>query len=308
MKNLAIIIPSYKCKECLEELVIRIFAAIKNIELNCNIVFIDDGSPDNSWQKIKVLKEKYSNIIGIKLSRNFGQHTAITAGLDLVEAEYYIVMDCDLQHDPKYIPILFKKILNEKKQIIFTYGKRKHSKVKLIFSKLFYYFVNVFMRDRDNIVSHELQNYVIFSQKVKKKLDEFRFRNRHLLFLLRSLGFEKDYLEVDHKERFAGKSSYNFMSLTLLAISGFFIDIKKFSQAIVILGFFLFSAFIFLGIYLLAMFFINGFLPGWLSIVFSILLLSSLICLVGGLLLLGQSQILDEVRSRPLYIYDEFLD
>ena len=104
-------------------------------------------------------------------------------------------MDCDLQHDPKYIPILFKKILNEKKQIIFTYGKRKHSKVKLIFSKLFYYFVNA-LWDGDNIVITPKLCY--FSVQ---KLDEFRSRNRHLLFLLRSLDLKRLSV-VDHKRDF----------------------------------------------------------------------------------------------------------
>lgn len=308
MKELVIVVPIYKCIDCLDKLVQEICEKTEPLKINYNIILVDDGSPDNSWIKIKELRKKYDKIIGIKLSRNFGQHMAILAGLESVEADKYIIMDCDLQHNPGYIPILFKKIKNQDDDIIFTFGKRNHSNLKLFFSKLFYYLIRILMKNDEEKISHELQNFVIFSKKIRDEYIKNKFRQKHLLFVLRSLGYKKSYFEIIHNNRYAGKSSYTIISLLLHAISGVFIDLKKFSQIVVIVGLILFLIFISLGIYLFLLYFIKGFLSGWLSIIFSLISLSSIICLIGGFLLIGISQILDEIRVRPFYNIEDTLD
>ena len=109
MPILSIVSPVYRAEKLLSDLVQRIKSAVSQISTDFEIILVEDASPDNSWAEIERLSLIHPEIHGIKLSRNFGQHYAITAGLDQAKGEWVVVMDCDLQDRPEEIPGLFKK-------------------------------------------------------------------------------------------------------------------------------------------------------------------------------------------------------
>lgn len=299
----AIIIPTYNCENCLEVLVSKIDENMKN--KNFKIFFVDDYSIDGTWKKLKELKKK-KDIHGVKLNQNVGQHLAISAGLELIEAENYIIMDCDLQHDPKYLINIIDR-LKSNKEIIFTFGERKHSFLKNLVANIFYKFNKIISKSAEK-PTHEYQNFVGFKKIVRDEILKIKFRNRHLLFILRSFGFKSEYMRIEHNKRFEGESSYNLKKLLFHAISGIFIDLKKLSNFIIITGGVMLLIFFSIFIILLSSYFASGFLSGWFSIILVQFFLISLFMIVGGLILLGLCQILDEIKLRPLYTVDDKLD
>ena len=255
--------------------------------------------------KTKTIKKK-KDIYGIKLNQNVGQHLAISAGLELIEAKNYIIMDCDLQHDPKYLIEIIER-LKSNTEIIFTFGKRKHSFLKNLIANFFYKFNKIISKDAHK-PTQEYQNFVGFKKIVRDEILKIKFRNRHLLFILRSFGFRSEYMQIEHNKRFEGKSSYTFKKLLFHAISGIFIDLKKLSNFIIITGGMMLLIFFITFVILLSNYFVSGFLSGWFSIILLQFFLISLFMIVGGLILLGLCQILDEIKLRPLYTVDETLD
>ena len=108
--ELSIVVPVYGCVSCLEHLVERIEKQMLEMRKSYEIVLVDDRSPDLSWQTIDFLTKTNENVIGVRLSRNFGQQIAIVAGLQHSRGEYVVVMDCDLQDPPELIPQLYEEV------------------------------------------------------------------------------------------------------------------------------------------------------------------------------------------------------
>ncbi|MBT8134641.1 MAG: glycosyltransferase family 2 protein, partial [Gammaproteobacteria bacterium] len=107
--HISVITPVYGCESCLNQLHARLEAALTAITSDYEIIMVNDGSPDDAWQTIKSLAEKDTKTKGVNLSRNFGQHRAITAGLDYANGDWVIIMDCDLQDQPEEIMKLYNE-------------------------------------------------------------------------------------------------------------------------------------------------------------------------------------------------------
>ena len=110
MIEISIVSPVYKAKYIVNELVEEIIRNCKFLNIKYEIILVEDGSNDGTWEAVKNLIDKHIEVKGIKLSRNFGQHKAISAGLKITKGKYIVVMDCDLQDDPKEIINLYRKI------------------------------------------------------------------------------------------------------------------------------------------------------------------------------------------------------
>ena len=160
--ELSIISPVYLAENIIDDLVKQIKENVLCITENFEIILIDDGSYDNSWLKIEENCKKDHRIKGIKLSKNFGQHYAISAGLKKCFGNHAIVMDCDLQHDPIYIKDLVSKA-QEGFDIVFTLELNvKNSTIRKITSSLFYYIFNYFSNLKN--VDHRIGNYSLISR------------------------------------------------------------------------------------------------------------------------------------------------
>src|SRR3974390_700426 len=109
MPHLSVVIPVYRAEDCMGELYRRLTGALERITADFEILFVEDAGADHSWERITALCEKDRRVKGIKFSRNFGQHHAITAGLDNADGDWVVVMDCDLQDQPEEISKLYRK-------------------------------------------------------------------------------------------------------------------------------------------------------------------------------------------------------
>lgn len=300
---ISIVSPVYKAESIIQELVNRIEVEIKKITSKYEIILVEDCSPDDSWNRIFEIAQKNKKVKGIKFSKNFGQHFAITAGLYNTQGDYVIVMDCDLQHDPKYIPILYNKVF-EGYDIVYTYNQiRKHSIVKNFFAKLYN---SVFNFLSESVEAHyNVGSFSLISRKVVEQFLRIKDRHRHYLLLLRWLGFNSTYVEIEHLERHSGKSSYSLKKLINHAIDGII------SQSLVLLRLSIFIGFIYFvlsmigSIYLIIMHYLHGYLQGWASLVVLLLLSTGLILMAVGVSSIYIGNVFDQVRERPLYVISE---
>jgi glycosyltransferase involved in cell wall biosynthesis len=211
---ISVVIPVYNCSECLDEITERIISVCKRLDVFTEIILVDDASPDNAWDKIRSLAAKDNRIKGIKLSRNFGQHQAISAGLNLAIGQWIVVMDCDLQDDPDEIEYLFNKA-EEGYDIVFAQRKeRKDGALKISSSFLFHKLLSFFTNQRSD---SSVANFGIYSRKVIDAYNRLTEQNRSFPILIRWFGYSIAYVPVKHSKRTEGKSSYTYIKLVKFA-------------------------------------------------------------------------------------------
>ena len=236
---LSIVSPVYNADKIIGELVKRIENEVSILKLDYEIILVEDGSTDSSWKNIEEICKTNTKVRAIKLSRNFGQHYAITAGLFHAKGDWVIVMDCDLQDDPVYIKDLYYKAI-EGYDIVYTYKKqRNHSFIKNFTAHLYNRVFNWLIDNKSWRGSTQVGAYSILSSKVVKQFIELKDYRRHYLTILRWLGFNHTFIEIEHKTRFSGKSSYNFIKLFNHAIDGIISQSDKLLRLTVFLGFIL---------------------------------------------------------------------
>jgi polyisoprenyl-phosphate glycosyltransferase len=300
---LSIVTPVYGCVGCLEELYRRVVAAMNGIAGDFEIIMVNDASPDSAWDVIEALARKDRRVKGINLSRNFGQHRAIAAGLAYARGEWTVVMDCDLQDQPEEIVKLHAKALEGHHIVFARRNERKDGFFKKLGSRLFY---RVYDYLTDGSTDHTVANFGIYSRSVIDNYNRFKEQNRSFLFLARWMGFDTAYVDVDHAQRYEGHSSYTLKKLLRLA----FDHILSYSNKplIVFIKFgFLMSLFSLLyGIYIVARYFFYGVsVEGWTTVVVSIYFIGGLLFANLGIIGLYIGKIFEESKERPYYIVEK---
>lgn len=301
--KISIVSPVYRAENILVELVKQIDIELtENNLLDYEIILVEDASPDNSWQTIENICQTNKKVKGIKLSKNSGQHNAITCGLDHATGDLIIVMDCDLQHDPKDFQLFLNELKEKNCDLIFGIQKtRKHSLFKNITAQVFYYFYNLLSDIPSNKFSGELSGFVLMKSKVKNELLKIREQGSHFLLNLRLVGFEYSTVEIKHLERFEGTSSYNFTKLFNHAINGLTAHSTKILRLSIYVGSFMFLiSFVFAAITFYKYFFEN-ILAGFTSIITIIVFLSGAIMFMLGIIGLYLGKTFEQVKNRPLY-------
>ena len=197
-----------------EELVTRIVASVSAITDDFEILLVNDASPDNSWQEIEKQCAKNPKVKGLNLSRNFGQHYAITAGLTYSKGEWIVVMDCDLQDRPEEIPNLYAKAQEGYDSVLAQRVQRSHGWFKKMGSTLFY---KVFSYLTDTKQDASVANFGIYNRKVINAVLSMGDAMRYFPTEVQWVGFKKAYLPIQHDERAEGKSTYNLSRLLKLA-------------------------------------------------------------------------------------------
>lgn len=284
----------------IKELVERVRNTVKKMNLNYEILFINDASPDNAWELIKHESRKDDKVKGINLSRNFGQHYAISAGIEHAHGEWVIVMDCDLQDVPEEISNLYKKALDGYHVVLAQRDERQDGFFKRMSSLWFYKILSWLA---GTVYDHKVANFGIYHRKVINAILKMGDSIRFFPSMVKWVGFRATSIEVRHSNRAEGKSSYNFERLAYLAL-----DIvlsyseKPIRLAIksgVIISLFAFMATLFT--------LINYFsgrieVPGYASIIISIWFLSGLIISFIGIVGLYVGKTFQSARKRPVYI------
>ena len=300
--RLSIISPVYQAGNIVDELVRRIISSVSIITDDFEIILVDDGSQDNSWGKIAENCAADSRVSGIKLSRNFGQHYAITAGIARAAGDNIVLMDCDLQDDPSLISVLL--VEREKGfDIVFTKRvDRKHGFVKG-FNAFFYN--KIFDLFSDKKYDIDAGSLIMFSSQVAKVFMQLKDKDRLYLQMLKWVGFNTTTINVVHHPRFEGKSGYSFTKLLKIGLQGLTSHSSKLLRYSAYLGLILALLSFVAVLIILVGYFRNGALPGWPSIIISILGSTGLILLSIGIAGIYIGKIFEQVKDRPLFIIEK---
>lgn len=300
---ISVVIPVYGCKVCLVELCSRITTTIENIPAQLEIILVNDASPDNAWETIKELNEEDQRIKGINLARNFGQHHAITAGLDYAAGDWVVVMDCDLQDRPEEITNLYHKAL-EGYEVVF--GKRVHRQDKWLKRKSSQAFYRVYDYFTGLASDHSVANFSISSKMVVEGFKQMREQNRFFPMFIQWMGYESTSIEIEHSSRKKGKSSYSLGKLINLATDAIISQSNKPLRLSIQLGFLIASISFIYGLYLFGKyFFLDEPVQGWTSVMVSIYFIAGLMFFNFGIIGLYIGKIFNETKARPLYLIHE---
>ena len=210
----SIVSPVYKAQNIVEQLVGELVSVLDKLMIDYEIILVDDFCPQNSWEYIQTECVKNKSIKGIKLSKNFGQHYAISAGLEAAKGNWIVVMDCDLQDSPSEIPNLLKRAENGFDIVLARRHNRKDGFFKRILSKFFYFVLSYLTGQK---IDNKIANFGIYNKKVISVLNNLGEKNRFFPTMIQKIGFKKSSIQVEHSSRHAGSSSYTFKKLLNLA-------------------------------------------------------------------------------------------
>jgi len=301
--GISIVTPVYGCCKSLEELYKRLSKSLSEITENFEIIMINDASPDDSWSVIQKLAKKDKRVKGINFSRNFGQHYAITAGIDYAEGDWVVVMDCDLQDQPEEIVKLYNKAQEGYDVVFGRRSVREDSFFKKLGSKVFYKIYDYFTESK---VDNTIANFSIISSNVVQELRKLKEQNRAYHLFVNWVGFKRIDIDIEHSKREEGKSSYTLQKLVNLAIDSIVSQSNKPLKLSIKFGFILSFLSIFYSTWLVLRYFIYSVpVEGWTSVMVSIYFIAGLLFANMGFLGLYIGKIFDETKDRPLYIVQE---
>ena len=306
MKKISIIVPAYNEEESLPILYKRLYDLMESMkEYNFEILFVNDGSKDNTLEIIKQLREKDNRICYVDFSRNFGKEIAMIAGLDYVTGDCVIFIDADLQDPPELIPELVK-YWNEGYDDV--YAKRKSRKgetwLKKFTSKMYY-------KTLQHVTQVEIQkdtgDFRLLDRRCINKIKKIRESQRNTKSMFSWIGYKKKEVLYDREPRVAGKTKWNYIKLIDLAIDG----ITSFTTSPLRLSTFIaIPTFILLFIYFIYViakcFVIHEAIQAFQAIILLILFFSGIQILLFGILGEYLGRIFNETKHRPLYLVNEY--
>lgn len=304
MPYISVISPVYGASTVLEELVHRIQHALETITPSYEIILVEDHSPDDSWQIIQNLSRKDQRIIGLKLSRNFGQQYALNCGLDHSSGEWIFTLDCDLQDNPSEMVHMMKAAEKGYDVVQLKRKNRQDTALKKFFSKLFYKLL-CYLSGAN--LDSGIANFCLYHRTVVNAMAQMHDYNRYYPAMIHWVGFRQYILEANHLKRKDGKtSSYSFSKRLDLA----FHTILSFSNKPLLLTVYLGIAIVFISglfamLLILSYVFSEIKVSGWMSLFVSIWFLSGIIICVLGMIGLYLGKTLDTVKNRPRYIVME---
>lgn len=298
---ITVVTPVYGCEACLRELHRRLKHVLSSLSPNYQIIFVNDQSPDQSWSVIEDLARNDSQVLGLNLSRNFGQHAAITAGLDRAEGEWVVVMDCDLQDVPEEIIKLHDYAQMQQLDVVFGHRLiRQDSPLKRFNSWLFFAVLSYLSGTEQDSRS---ANFGIFHHNVIAALRTLREPIRAFPIQVKWLGFRRGAVGVAHAARTQGQSSYNFGRLITLALDIILAFSDKPLRLTAKLGLFIsLLSLIFTSYIVLRAFHGDYAVSGYASLLASIWFLSGLLMFVMGIIGLYIGKTFEGVKNRPLYV------
>lgn len=304
--KISIVSPVYGAENLIEELVNRIISSVSKIEKDFEIILVEDNSFDNSWRKIEEICLKHSNVVGIKLSRNFGQQHAIQAGLDCSKGDFVITMDCDLQDKPEEIYKLYNKAQEGFDIVLASREKRQDNFLKRFFSLIFYKVLGYLTETKQD---SSVANFVLYQRAVVDTLSEFKDHKRYYPMLNKWVGFNSVKVNVDHAERPEGKSSYNFKKRMKLAFDTILTFSDKPLRISVKMGATISFLAILLGVFAIYDYATGGVsVQGWTSLAILITFFSGVIISVLGMVGLYVGKTFEAVKMRPTYIVQKTIN
>ncbi len=302
---LSVVVPVYGCQPCLRRLHERLSATLSELGRSYEILLVDDRAEDGSWPEIERLARLDGAVRGIRLSRNFGQHAAITAGLNYAWGAWVVVMDCDLQDPPEAIPSLWAKA-QEGHDIVFGRRLRKPTGVvRGLLGRLYFRGIRVFA---ESPVDGQYGSFSLVSRKVVDAFLTFKDEDRHYMMILTWLKFDTAWVDYEPAPRYEGRSSYSLPKLIEHALDGVFFQTTVLLRWIVYMGFGLALLGGLLALRVVYAKAVGTVFPGWTSLVAGGLFVGGFIILSTGITGLYIGKVFDQVRARPVFVVDEIVE
>lgn len=303
-KILSVVLPAYN-----EELMIKKTAQVigrilEKEKIPYELVFVNDGSKDRTWERIEEITEKDDHIKGVCFSRNFGKESAVSAGLSQAKGACVAVMDCDLQHPPEILVTMYR-LWESGYQVVegVKASRGKESLIHKMFAKTFYKIIS----DATGIDMSRASDFKLLDRQAVDEYLKMPERNVFFRALSSWVGFRTTYVEFDVQEREAGQSKWSFKSLVRYAVN----NIASFSaapmQIVTFCGivFFLFAFVI--GIQSLYMYFTGHAMEGFTTVILLLLIVGSILMFSLGVIGYYIAKIYDEVKMRPKYIISKVI-
>lgn len=304
MKNtvhISVISPVYQAEGIIPELVSRLESTLNKLTDNYEIILVEDHGPDNSWEVIEQLSKTNSRLKGIRLSRNFGQHYAITCGLDHALGDWVVVMDCDLQDQPEEILGLYNKANKGNYDIVFARRVLRQDKILKRTTSILFHKLNSYLSGVKT--DPTIANFGIYSSRVVVEFNKMRETARSFYSLVSILGFNSSTVDVEHSVRFSGETSYTWSKLINLTLDVVLSNSNKPLKLTAKLGFIISFISFMLAFYNLVAHYCGIIkVDGFTTTVFSIWFVGGMILFVLGIIGLYIGKIFDQVKGRPLYI------
>lgn len=292
--------PVYRGEKMVSELVRRNVEALTGMGVDYEIILVNDASPDNSWQTIEQECKKNPKVKGLNLSRNFGQHYAITAGLRYTTGDWVIVMDCDLQDRPEDIPALYAKA-QEGYDIVFARRVVKHVGWWKRFSSVAFHAVIDWLSGTKS--DPAIANFGIYCRKAIDEYNKIPQQARAFGQILDIVGFKRGYIDVEQDASARGESSYTLVKLLVHSFRIIITSTNKPLRMAVGLGFGMAALSFVLALYnVIAKLVGIIMIDGYTTTVFSIWFVGGLLLSVIGVLGLYIGAIFDQVKGHPLFI------
>lgn len=297
----SLIIPCYNEEEVITKAYNQITEDLKILNENYELIFVNDGSKDDTWNILKSFASNDKRVKLISLSRNFGQEAALRAGLENARGEYIGFIDADLQDPPSLLPEMIQKL---KDGADVCYGQRTHrngeTKLKLITSDLYYRVFN-YLSDIPN--PRNVSNFRVFTRRVADQLIALKEQSQSLRSMVTFIGYKQVPMPFDRPERADGKTKYTFKKLISLAEDGIVAFSSKLPRIPIIFG--IITGFLTLFFVLLSIF--NVRLGTNINIIFNSLY-TTLILASLGVLGIYLNKVYANTKNRPIYIIDEMIN
>ncbi|MEE1096272.1 MAG: glycosyltransferase family 2 protein [Paludibacteraceae bacterium] len=305
-QSISVVVPIYNDSEVIHELIKRLSPVLESITADYEIILVDDGSRDDSWLQMLAVRQANASIKAVRLSRNFGQQSAIAAGLSLTSKELIVLMDSDLQDRPEDIPVLIDALLADEKatMAIAQWEERKDSRLKLAVSRLF-------QRVSNSITEiHTMPRLGIFrvmKKSVVEELRNFPEKTATTVSLLYYIGSRYVAVPLKRDARFAGKSGYNLSKMLALTFARIFSFSMFPIRIVTYLGALLCVGSMMAALALIIYKLVGNVVAGWTSMMVLMLFLFGLNFAFLGVLGEYIGRIFLETKQRPKFMIDEIV-
>lgn len=303
LMKISVVSPVYRGEKMVSELVRRNVEALSGMGVDYEIILVNDASPDDSWQAIEAECNMNPKVKGLNLSRNFGQHYAITAGLSYAQGEWIVVMDCDLQDRPEEIPNLYAKAQEGYDSVLAQRVQRNHGWFKQMGSKCFYKLFSYLTETKQDA---SVANFGIYNRKVIDAVLSMGDAMRYFPTQIQWVGFKRAYLPIQHDERAEGKSTYNLSRLLKLAFDTIISFSDKPMRLMVKLGLMVTMISFIVGIVFLVRYCMGLIeVMGFASLIISLWLLGGIIISLIGVVGIYLGKLFEKAKDRPTFIVDK---
>lgn len=299
--TLSIAVPFYNEEKNISEFFRRTLAVLEKINLPAEVIAVDDGSTDGTYEELEKIRTRFKNLKIITLSRNFGHEAAVTAALDCTSGQKVVLMDGDLQDEPEFIPSLLEKLDKEGFDVAFAkHDKRSDPAARKFLFKFFYKVMN-------RLSSHKLPleagAFSAMTRPVVEELSKMTEQNRYVAGLRSWVGFKQIGVPYEKKARFAGKPPQTFSKLVKMGLDALFSFSYVPLRLATLLGLIVaFLAFLVIVNALLQKLVFGTAILGWASPLVSTLFLGAVQLIILGIIGEYLARIYDEVKRRPYYV------